>query len=184
MTETCTVCARAVGPVVACSRMGCPHIARSSKELLTAVRLFLEKGPTFYGTYAYECRRTDLLKLIDAALDSPTDETFVQPSTKSAKNACFQAELQTDQRLNESTTNERPCHGCEHQIPWDWVFCAWCGFENDSPALKANEPPAVELWYCPNCKSGNRVDFHHTSCPACGRLRAEKNGLSAPSEGK
>lgn len=119
-----------------------------------------------------------------AVLKRLTPETFVQPSTKSAKNACFQAELQTDQRLNESTTNERPCHGCEHQIPWDWVFCAWCGFENDSPALKANEPPAVELWYCPNCKSGNRVDFHHTSCPACGRLRAEKNGLSAPSEGK
>jgi|SRR5277367_6770642 len=37
------------------------------------------------------------------------------------------------------------------------------------------EPSAPQMWYCQNCKSGNRVDFHHTSCPACGKLRpAEK----------
>lgn len=39
----------------------------------------------------------------------------------------------------------------------------------------AVEPTPPQMWYCSNCKSGNRVDFHHTSCPACGKLRpAEK----------
>lgn len=32
---------------------------------------------------------------------------------------------------NTVTSNERTCRKCEQSIPWDWVFCAWCGEEND-----------------------------------------------------
>lgn len=42
--------------------------------------------------------------------------------------------------------------------------------------MPAVEPTPPQMWYCSNCKSGNRVDFHHTSCPACGKLRLAVNG--------
>jgi hypothetical protein len=42
------------------------------------------------------------------------------------------------------TSNERVCKGCEHMIPWDWVFCAWCGFENDAPEKQPDEASGYE----------------------------------------
>lgn len=44
------------------------------------------------------------------------------------------------------TSNERVCRGCEHEIPWDWVFCAWCGEENDrtKPGQDETRAPLTE----------------------------------------
>jgi len=66
------------------------------------------------------------------------------------------------------STDQRVCGGCEHKIPWDWVFCAWCGFENDAPdpqtkaRLKAIAPDLLALAKkyaseCADCGGTGRI---------------------------
>lgn len=78
------------------------------------------------------------------------------------------------------TSNERVCRGCEHKIPWDWVFCAWCGEEND------RQQP------CERCHGSGEIVFNEhggdpayddskpcAECGGSGRAAAETNDDAA-----
>lgn len=108
------------------------------------------------------------------AWGSPADRDKCVNETCMAMD-CKEAADEID-RLALRSSKDRVCRGCAHEIPWDWVFCAWCGFENDAPERSA---PETNDCHCPHCvyHFGKRMDAQMWTCdrPHCGRKSHESS---------